>query len=104
MLLRLRFWLASKLVGRCVDNIAEFGGLCVHRLRLPERIKCVPSPGADNWGYEGCQFWVNVRVGDYEFQQQVAPGDWIVETPDGNWRACDRAVLVTGFNPLVAEI
>ena len=37
----------------------QFLPMSIHSKNLPERIIGIPSPGADNWAYEGCKFYFN---------------------------------------------
>lgn len=42
---------------------------------LPEGIRGIPSPGADSWDYEGCQFFIEWPGG---LRLPVRTSDWIV--------------------------
>lgn len=44
----------------------------VHRKELPPGVNGIPSPGADNWAYDGCRFSAHINgkihwigLGDY---------------------------------------
>ena len=83
-----------RLVSRPVEVRAfQFDPNGVHAQKLPDRIRGLPSPGADNWGYVGCQFFVDTVLGPRDIQ----PLDWIIETSDGNWRVCSRGIFEQGF-------
>lgn len=41
-----------------------------HRLTLPLFVSGSAAPGADNWGYEGCRFFVGPEA--------LVAGEWIV--------------------------
>lgn len=45
-----------------------------HRLRLPFGVSGIHSPGADNWAYDGCVFYIDTLEG----QMNVLPTNWIV--------------------------
>lgn len=51
-----------------------------HKKSLPTGVRGRPSPGADNWNYEGCEFFVVTIHGQ---EARVVPGDWIATEPDG---------------------
>jgi hypothetical protein len=51
-----------------------------HRLELPEGVTGIPSPGADNWAYEGNLFFVTTIQGR---QVPIKEGEWIVTEADG---------------------
>ena len=51
-----------------------------HKTRLPKHVHGERSPGADNWNYEGCVFW----VGDARNNSgSVVAGDWLIYRHDG---------------------
>jgi len=58
----------------------QFNPLGAHKLELPFFFLCVPSPGADNWAYLGCKFYVKTIHGHLT---PVVIGDWIITEPDG---------------------
>lgn len=45
----------------------------VHRLNLPEGVRGIAAPNADNWAYSGCRFHVDTPDGPFE----IRPGDEI---------------------------
>lgn len=49
--------------------------LSEHKMDLPEGVVGVPSPGSDNWAYEGCVFSVPVENN----MLTINPGDWVVK-------------------------
>lgn len=66
-----------------------------HRNRMPMNVKAEsPARGPST------KFWVTVQVGDYVFDQQIEPGDWIAVTSDGNWRVIRAAVFDANFAPV----
>lgn len=70
-----------------------------HRCNLPEGIHGIPSPGADNWNYEGCTFTIQTVHG----VEPIEPGDWIVITDDGGWRKCCREAFEQGFEQVTPK-
>jgi hypothetical protein len=54
-----------------------------HKMELPAGVRGVPSPGADNWDYMGCHFWIDSWSGRID----VNPGDWIVTDSEGERNA-----------------
>ncbi len=58
----------------------QFDPLGAHKMTLPPGVTGVPSPGADNWAYAGCEFWVVTAHGQ---RTRVVAGDYVVTEPDG---------------------
>lgn len=58
----------------------QFDPIGVHKMVLPKGVLGFPSPGADNWSYEGCEFSVVTIHGQ---KTPVVAGDFIVTEPDG---------------------
>ena len=58
----------------------QFDPMSAHKMRLPDGVQGAPSPGADNWAYEGCRFFVTTMHGHLT---PIEPGDWIVTERDG---------------------
>jgi len=56
-----------------------------HKKWLPDGVIGIPSPGADNWGYQGCTFY----IGDLESHSRVNPGDWLIKSTHGRIYPCD---------------
>lgn len=68
-----------------VVEAVRFDQCKTHKLQLPEGVKGIPSPGADNWAYMGCQFWVDTLQG----RMNVKDGDWIIYDRDtGDMSVC----------------
>lgn len=55
------------------DHTMVFNPTGDHKMTLPPGVNGVPSPNADNWGYEGCEFWIDAPDGCIE----VHAGDWL---------------------------
>lgn len=67
-----------------------------HKTELPEGVRGVPSGGADNWAYSGCEFYIDSVVG----LQRVYDGDWVITYSDGS-RLCVRdKVFAASFHPI----
>jgi hypothetical protein len=62
------------------SEAVQFDPNGVHRLELPKGVTGVHAPGADNWAYAGCTFFVTTIHGQ---QTKVVAGDYIVTEPDG---------------------
>ena len=54
------------------------------------------GPGADNWGYEGCTFF----LGDLEDRRQISPGDWLTKNERGVIYSLSPAELEAGYDPV----
>ena len=78
----------------------QFDPCGAHKCGLPPGVEGKPAPGADNWAYEGCEFWVVVQIGEHLYRQSIKPLDWIVQTDDGHWRGCDQETFADGFEPV----
>ena len=73
----------------------QFDPQGVHKMTLPEGVEGMPSPGADNWAYEGCQFWVRTLEGD----MFVSPGDWIITGVKGEVYPCKSDIFEMTYEP-----
>jgi hypothetical protein len=60
-----------------------------HRHALPEGVYGVPSPGADNWAYEGCRFFIDTLEGKME----ALPGDFIITGVQGEKYPCKPSIF-----------
>lgn len=70
------------------DNTVVLDPLGAHKRILPPGVVGVPSPGADNWGYDGCEFWINAWADGESRRIDVMPGAWMVME-----RGCVTALL-----------
>jgi hypothetical protein len=50
-----------------------------HKMRMPAGVIGVPSPGADNYAYMGCRFFIDTLEG----RMEAKPGDYIVTGTKG---------------------
>lgn len=67
-----------------------------HRVQLPDGVEGMPSPGADNWGYEGCRFFIDTLEGRMEAQ----PGDWIIKGIKGEFYPCKPDIFAASYEPV----
>lgn len=75
----------------------QFDPQGVHKMALPEGVIGIPSPGADNWAYEGCQFSVTTIHGQ---NAEVVAGDFVVLEPDGiHYYPCKPDVFLDRYEP-----
>lgn len=51
-----------------------------HRTQLPAGVTGIPSPGADNWAYEGCRFYVTTMQAQ---QVPIKADEWVITEEDG---------------------
>lgn len=63
-----------------VVDAVQFDPSGPHKMGLPVGVEGCHGPGADNWNYAGCTFWVVTVHGQ---RTRVAPLDWIITEPDG---------------------
>ncbi len=57
----------------------QFDPVGVHRINLPAGVRGIHSPGADNWAYEGCDFFIDTTEG----AMRVVAGDWVCTDVNG---------------------
>lgn len=67
-----------------IIEAVKFDPLEKHKTELPDGVLGIPSPNADNWAYQGCQFYINTLEG----KMNVRPGDWIIKGVKGEYYAC----------------
>jgi hypothetical protein len=67
-----------------VIDAVQFDPLTTHRYKLPEGVEGVPSPGSDNWSYDGCEFFIKTLEG----RHIVTPGDFIITGVKGERYPC----------------
>jgi hypothetical protein len=72
-----------------------------HKTQLPEGVVGIASPGADNWAYYGCKFYVTVRMGEHFYRSEIKRLDWVIVSDDGTWRVCRREAFEQGFELVV---
>jgi hypothetical protein len=72
-----------------VVEAVELDPTGVHRLSLPDGVIGVPSPGADNWAYEGCRFFIATLEG----RMEAMPGDYIVTGVKGERYPCKPEIF-----------
>lgn len=81
-----------------VVEAVQFDPLGVHRLTLPEGVVGQPSPGADNWAYDGCRFFVTTIHGQ---QTELKARDWIITEPDGiHHYPCKPDIFAATYDPV----
>lgn len=89
----------NRLHGAVVEAV-RFDSAGEHRLRLPDGVTGVPSPGADNWGYEGCEF----RVETWNGPARVRDGDWVVKYAAGAFWVCTPEQFEMTFEPMLEAV
>ena len=67
-----------------IIEAVQLDPLNVHKHALPPGVMCIPSPGADNYAYEGCRFFVDTLEG----RMEALPGDWIITGVKGERYPC----------------
>jgi len=81
-----------------VIEAVQFLPLTDHKLKLPEGVTGIHSPGADNWAYEGCMFYVTTIQGQ---KVPVSEGEWIIAEPDGiHHYPCAPDVFAARYEPV----
>lgn len=73
--------------------------LGVHKMGLPANVLGAPSGGADNWGYEGCRFYVRTALG----AEPILNGEWVVTYPDGQCVVLTDLQFQGAFEPFIAR-
>lgn len=63
------------------------------KLPWPVGVEGVPSPGADNWNYAGCKFY----VANGDFLTPISPGDWVIVGQDGTRLPCPHHVFLLTY-------
>lgn len=71
-----------------------------HRLQLPEGVMGIPSPNADNWAYEGCQFYIQTLEG----RMTVNDGDWIITGVKGERYPCKADIFQETYERYVDKV
>lgn len=66
-----------------------------HSQNLPEGVIGLSSPGADNWGYKGCRFYIETLEG----RMEAKPGDWIITGIKGERYPCKPDVFAASYEP-----
>lgn len=79
-----------------VIEAIQFDPLSTHRMELPEGVEGLNSPGADNWGYEGCEFWIETLEG----RMKVSRGDWIIKGIKGEFYPCKPDIFEATYEPV----
>jgi hypothetical protein len=69
-----------------------------HRLSLPEGVTGAPSPGADNWAYEGSRFYIDTLEG----RMEVRRGDWVITGVQGEKYPCKDEIFRATYQPVDA--
>ncbi len=64
---------------RVVVDAVQFDPSGPHKTVLPDGVEGIASPGADNWNYQGCTFWVVTIHGQ---RTEIRPLDWVITEPD----------------------
>lgn len=64
-------------------------------MQLPEGVIGVPSPGADNWAYHGCKFYIETLEG----RMEVTPSDWIITGVKGEKYPCKPDIFEQTYEP-----
>lgn len=62
-----------------VVDAVQFDPWGDHKFKLPDGVDGV-APGADNWGYWGCHFWVTTAQG---VKVPIMRGEWVITEDDG---------------------
>lgn len=79
-----------------VVDAVRFDPAGEHKTTLPPGVTGVHSPGADNWGYMGCTFFVRTAGGYAE----VFAGDWIIAEQDGRGHyPCRPDIFAATYDP-----
>lgn len=78
-----------------VIDAVQFDPTGIHRVELPDGVIGVYSPGADNWAYEGCEFYVETLEG----RMRVCPGDWIIKGVKGEYYPCQPDIFAMTYEP-----
>lgn len=72
-----------------VVEAVQFDPFGTHKKVLPEGVEGVPSPGADNWAYDGCEFFIRTLEDiSHQVPHRVMPGDWIITGVKGERYPC----------------
>ena len=77
----------------------RFDPFCEHRTILPNGIYCIPSPGADNYSYEGCKFFLYHDISNIssEWDLDVLPGDYIIKENNGKYIRMPKADFMQSY-------
>lgn len=78
-----------------VIEAVKLDPLFAHKMTLPDGVVGEPSPGADNWAYLGCRFFVETLEGRMEAQ----PGDWIITGVKGERYPCKPDIFAATYEP-----
>jgi len=70
-----------------------FDPLTTHKMTLPSGMVGVNSPGADNWAYEGCKFYIETLEG----RMEAKPGDWIITGVNGEKYPCKPDIFLKTY-------
>ena len=80
-----------------IVEAVQFNPLGEHKKNLPPGVEGIASPGADNWAYYGCHFFV---VTIHHQKTWVVAGDWIITEPDGiHHYPCKPEVFAATYEP-----
>ena len=72
-----------------VIDAVQFNPMFEHRTRLPNGVDGIPSHGADNWAYLGCEFFIETLEG----RMKVSPGDWVICGVNGEYDPCKDEIF-----------
>lgn len=83
-----------------VIDAVQFDPLGAHKMELPEGVRGANSPGADNWAYEGCLFWIETLEG----RMTVQRGDWVITGIKGERYPCKPDIFEATYEPVKEEV
>lgn len=78
----------------------QFDPLNKHRLKLPDGVYCINSPGADNYGYEGNKFYIDTLEGRHE----VTVYDWIITGVKGEKYPCKPDIFELTYDKIEDDL
>jgi len=83
----------------------KFDPFGTHRCVLPNGIYCIPSPGADNYSYEGCKFFLYHDISNVssEWDSDVLPGDYIIQEHNGKYRRMPKSDFMETYEIITED-
>jgi len=80
-----------------VIEAVQFEPWGIHKRDLPAGVKGIPSYSADNWNYDGCEFFIDTLEG----RHVVTPGDWIIKGIAGELYPCKPEIFEATYEEVV---